>query len=288
MKGLFIKNISKNYGDVQALKNVSIELQPNKIYGLLGRNGAGKTTLLNIISGRIFADQGQVLLEDKPVMENDKALKNIFVMSEKNYYPEAMKVAEAFRWTKEFYISFDEKKALELSAKFGLDVKKKIKSLSTGYCSIFKLIVALCVNVPYVFLDEPVLGLDANHRELFYRVLLEAYLENSSAFVISTHLIEEVSGVIEDVIVIHNGQILRAEPREELLSRYYCVSGSITTVDRYIADKKLLGADILGGLKTAYLEGAVDSKSISADLEITKMDLQRLFIRLTNSSEVLK
>jgi len=288
MKGLFIKNISKNYGDVQALKNVSIELQPNKIYGLLGRNGAGKTTLLNIISGRIFADQGQVLLEDKPVMENDKALKNIFVMSEKNYYPEAMKVAEAFRWTKEFYISFDEKKALELSAKFGLDVKKKIKSLSTGYCSIFKLIVALCVNVPYVFLDEPVLGLDANHRELFYRVLLEAYLENSSAFVISTHLIEEVSGVIEDVIVIHNGQILRAEPREELLSRYYCVSGSITAVDRYIADKKLLGADILGGLKTAYLEGAVDSKSISADLEITKMDLQRLFIRLTNSSEVLK
>lgn len=286
MKGLSISNVSKNYGNVQALKNVSIELQPSKIYGLLGRNGAGKTTLLNIIAGRIFADQGQVLLDDKPVTENDEALKNIFMMSERNYYPEAMRVAEAYRWTKEFYKSFDEKKAMDLSGRFGLDVKKKIKSLSTGYCSVFKLIVALCVNVPYVFLDEPVLGLDANHRELFYRVLLEAYSENPSAFVISTHLIEEVSGVIEDVIIIHNGQILRAEPREDLLSRYYCVSGSIVAVDRFITGKKLIGEDVLGGLKTAYLEGPADSKSIPADLEITKMDLQRLFIRLTNSLEV--
>jgi ABC-2 type transport system ATP-binding protein len=286
MKGLSISNVSKNYGDVKALRNVSVELQPGKIYGLLGRNGAGKTTLLNIIAGRIFADQGKVLLDDQPVMENDEALKNIFMMSEKNYYPESMRVYEAFGWTEEFYRSFDEKRALELSGKFGLDVSKKIKSLSTGYCSIFKLIIALCVNVPCVFLDEPVLGLDANHRELFYRVLLEAYSENPAAFVISTHLIEEVSGVIEDVIIIHNGEIIRAESREDLLSRYYCVSGSIAAVDRYIAGKKLLGADVLGGLKTACLEGVADRKGIPADLEITKMDLQRLFIRLTNSSEV--
>lgn len=286
MKGLSIRNVSKNYGDVQALRNVSIELQPNKIYGLLGRNGAGKTTLLNIIAGRIFADQGQVLLDDKPVTENDEALKNIFMMSEKNYYPEAMRAAEAFRWTKEFYRSFDEERAMELSKRFGLDFRKRIKALSTGYCSIFKLIVALCVNVPYVFLDEPVLGLDANHRELFYRVLLEAYSENPTTFVISTHLIEEVSGVIEDVIIIGNGEIIRAESREDLLSRYYCVSGSIAAVDRYITGKKLLGTDALGGLKTAYLEGTADSKSNPSDLEITKMDLQRLFIKLTNSSEV--
>lgn len=286
MNGLCVANVTKCFGDVRALNNVSVEFQPNKIYGLLGRNGAGKTTLLNIISGRIFADQGAVTLNGEAVTENDKMLSNIFMMSENNNYPEAMKVANAFRWTKEFYPGFDEKKAMDLAERFELNVTKKIKSLSTGYCSIFKLIIALCVNVPYVFLDEPVLGLDANHRELFYKILLESYADNQSAYVISTHLIEEISGIIEDVIIIRDGEIIRKETREDLLSNYYCVTGSISAVDRFTTDKKVLGADVLGGLKTAYIEGTPDKKSEHGDVEITKVDLQRLFIQLTNNRRV--
>lgn len=286
MNGLCVANVTKCFGDVRALNNVSVEFQPNKIYGLLGRNGAGKTTLLNIISGRIFADQGAVTLNGEAVTENDKMLSNIFMMSENNNYPEAMKVANAFRWTKEFYPGFDEKKAMDLAERFELNVTKKIKSLSTGYCSIFKLIIALCVNVPYVFLDEPVLGLDANHRELFYKILLESYADNQSTYVISTHLIEEISGIIEDVIIIRDGEIIRKETREDLLSNYYCVTGSISAVDRFTTDKKVLGADVLGGLKTAYIEGTPDKKSEHGDVEITKVDLQRLFIQLTNNRRV--
>ena len=95
MSGLKITNVSKNYGDVQALK-VSVQFEKNKIYGLLGRNGAGKTTLLNIITGKIFADEGSVLLDGEVIAENDRVLSKIFMMSEKNYYPENMKVSEAF------------------------------------------------------------------------------------------------------------------------------------------------------------------------------------------------
>ncbi len=286
MKGICVSNITKNYGNVRALNNVTVEFQPNKIVGLLGRNGAGKTTLLNIITGRIFEDQGQVLLDGEMILDNDRLLGNIFMMSEKNYYPEGMKVSEAFHWTKNFYASFDDKKAMDLSHQFGLDVSKKIKSLSTGYCTIFKLIIALCVNVPYVFLDEPVLGLDANHRELFYRLVLERYSENQSSFIISTHLIEEVSSIIEDVMIIRDGEIILNEPREDLLARYYSVTGSISAVDRAIEGKKLLGADVLGGLKTAYIEGSSNTKPVAVDVEITKMDLQKLFIELSNTREV--
>ncbi|NLO39341.1 MAG: ABC transporter ATP-binding protein, partial [Ruminiclostridium sp.] len=185
-----------------------------------------------------------------------------------------------------FYASFDDKKAMDLSHQFGLDVSKKIKSLSTGYCTIFKLIIALCVNVPYVFLDEPVLGLDANHRELFYRLVLERYSENQSSFIISTHLIEEVSSIIEDVMIIRDGEIILNEPREDLLARYYSVTGSISAVDRAIEGEKLLGADVLGGLKTAYIEGSSNTKPVAVDVEITKMDLQKLFIELSNTREV--
>jgi len=283
MNGLCVANVTKNFGDVRALKNVSVEFQPNKIYGLLGRNGAGKTTLLNVITGRIFADSGKVTLNGEEVPENDKVLRNIFMMCEKSKYPDTMKVSDAMRWTREFYPGFDGEKAMALAERFQLNVKKKIKSLSTGYSSIFKLILALCVNVPYVFLDEPVLGLDANHRDLFYKTLLESYADNPATYVISTHLIEEISGIVEDVIIIRDGEIIRKETRESLLSHYYCVTGSASAVEGFITDKKVIGMDTLGGLKSAYIEGAPDRGVIPDGLEITQMDLQRLFIQLTNS-----
>jgi len=281
MNGLKVVNVSKRFGDVQALKNVSIDFNENKIYGLLGRNGAGKSTLLNIITGKIFADEGSVSLDGECIPENDRVLSKLFMMGERNYYPAGMTVVDAFCWTKEFYPGFDAERAFRLSKDFGLNIKSKIKSLSTGYSSIFRLITALCVNVPYVLLDEPVLGLDANHRDLFYRILIEQYAENPATFIISTHLIEEVSGIIEEVVIIREGEIIRNESRESLLSKYYCVSGRISDVDGYIAGKRVLASETLGGLKTAYVEGVPDINS--PNLEISKMDLQKLFIQLTNS-----
>ena len=177
--------------------------------------------------------------------------------------------------------------ARQLSKRFELPIKKKIKSLSTGYQSIFKNIVALSVNVPFVFLDEPVLGLDAYHRELFYKVLIEKYAENPFTAVISTHLIEEAANIIEQVIVIRNGEIIRNESLEELLGSGYCVSGPAMQVDAYIQSKTVIGTESLGGLKSACLMGVPDAKLPSC-LEVSRLDLQKLFIRLTDTQETLK
>lgn len=141
--------------------------------------------------------------------------------------------------------------------------------------------MALSVNTPYVLLDEPVLGLDANHREMFYKMLLEKYAEKPFMAVISTHIIEEVSGIIEDVIIIKSGRIIRNEPCEELLSKGYTVSGTASKVDYFIKDKQVIGTDTLGGLKTAYILGKAED-SVPEGLDITKLDLQKLFIQLTN------
>ena len=202
MKGIEVKNISKSFKDTQALRNVTLTFEAEKIYGLLGRNGAGKSTLLNIISNRKYPNEGYVSVDGVPSAENDEALRKMFLINEMNLYPESMKVKDAFKVTKTFYPSFDEANALKLSEMFELNIKKKIKSLSTGYQSIFRNILALSVNVPYVFFDEPVLGLDAYHRDLFYRLLIEKYSEEPFTAVISTHLIEEVANVIEEVIII--------------------------------------------------------------------------------------
>ena len=281
MNGIEVKNVSKSYGPVKALEDVSLTFEGNKIYGLLGRNGAGKTTLLNIITNRIIEDSGEVLIDGEGHKGNDSALGKLYMMGESNLYPESMKIKDVFKWTETFYPQFDQEYAEKTAEMFGLSLKKKTNALSTGYNSIFKLILALSVNAPYVFFDEPVLGLDANHRELFYKLLLEKYAERPFTAVISTHLIEEVSGIIEDVIIIKSGRVIRNESCEELLSKGYTVSGTAAKVDSFIKDKQVIGTDALGGLKTAYILGKAE-ESLPEGLEMTRLDLQKLFIQLTN------
>ncbi|PKM59186.1 MAG: ABC transporter ATP-binding protein, partial [Firmicutes bacterium HGW-Firmicutes-4] len=157
-----------------------------------------------------------------------------------------------------------------------------IRSLSTGYTSIFKIIIALSVNTPYVLFDEPVLGLDANHREIFYRLLIEKYSDNPFTAIISTHLIDEIANLLEYVMIIKNGEILMNESCETLLSNGYSVTGTINHVNTFIADKEVIGEDVLGGLKTATIIGSLNKSTVPDGIEITNLDLQKLFIKLTN------
>lgn len=282
MNCLQIRNLSKSYGKNVALSNIDLCFEEGKIYGLLGRNGAGKSTLLNILASRIFADSGECTINGIPLRDNDPALGLLYLQSEQTLYPPKMDMVKVLQWTQKFYPDFDMGYAERLMKLFGLEGKKEVRSLSTGYDTIFKLIVALSTNAPYIFLDEPVLGLDANHRDLFYKAVIEKFANNpAQCIVISTHLVEEVSPVIEDVVIIKQGKILRNTSRDELLQAGYSISGLSVGVDTFIADKNILGADTLGGLKTAYVLGQPPVQ-VPQGLEISRMDLQRLFIQLTS------
>jgi len=125
--------------------------------------------------------------------------------------------------------------------------------------------------------------LDANHRELFYKLLIVKYSKNPFCAVISTHLIEEVSNVIEDIIIIKNGKIIRNETCEALLRKGYTITGSTAIINAYIAGKNVIGMDSLGGLKTVYILGIPDKETLPEGVEIANLDLQKLFVQLTNS-----
>lgn len=287
MSTIEVKNVSKSYGKTVALKDVSLTLMPDKIYGLLGRNGAGKTTLINIITNKIFASAGDVLIDGETAVENDDAQAKIFCMIEKNIHPIDMKVKEAFKWTKEFYPSFDTDYAYTLVQKFGLNSDKKIKELSTGYNSIFKIILTLSSGTPVMIFDEPVLGLDANHRELFYKELIENYSKHPKTVVISTHLIEEISNVLEEVIIIKNGEVVITQSVDKILEMAYSLSGDSIKVDDYIKGKNAIHEENMGKFKMATIyekRSKSDNDYIQElGLEITPAKLQELFISLTNS-----
>lgn len=281
MNAIQIKNITKTYKSVTALDNISLSFEFGKIYGFLGRNGAGKSTLINIIANRIFADSGEIIIDDLSAEENMEIHDKIFCMSEADLYNKDLKIKDQFKWISRFYTDFDTKKAYEISKKFNLDTNKKFKALSKGYQSIFKLIVALSLNVPYVIFDEPVLGLDANHRELFYSLLLKEYENNERTFIIATHLIEEVANIIEEVVLIDKGKVLLQENIEALLETGYSVSGLTHEVDAYCAGKNVIGYDELGNLKIAYVLGEKTPLPKTGNLSLSAMNLQKLFVKLT-------
>ncbi len=134
---------------------------------------------------------------------------------------------------------------------------------------------------PAVIFDEPVLGLDAYHRDLFYKLLLKSYADRPRTFIISTHLIEEVSSIIENVIIIDKGSIIRNESCEKLLKTGYTATGSVSNIDKFIAGKNVIDTNTIGNLKSAYiLDNEIPPKNLD-NIEITKLDLQKLFIKLT-------
>lgn len=281
MNNISLQNVTMRFKETTALDDVSLTFEPGRIYGLLGRNGAGKTTLLSCVTGRLFPQQGHVLIDGEPALENDGALSRVYSIGEKNFYPEGTTVKQLMEWTGDFYPGFDQGYAKRLAEQFGLNVKKKLKALSTGYLTITKLICALATTVPYLLLDEPVLGLDANHRELFYRLLLEDYAVKPRTIVISTHLIEEVADIIEQVVILKQGKVLLDRPAEEVKGMGYSVSGKASDVDAWCRGREVLSIDALGGLKTACLLGKPDD--VPPELETAPLDMQKLFIRLTNA-----
>lgn len=282
-KTIEIKNAGKCYGENWALKNLTLRLEGNTIYGLLGRNGAGKSTLLNLLSNRAFPTEGDITIDGSSVLENDRLQSKIFYVGEEMLIPDETKVGGYFKMTKNFYPGFDMDYALKLAGAYGLSTQKRLRGLSTGYKTIAKLIAALACDAEYLLLDEPVLGLDANHREQFYRDLLENYSDNPRTIIISTHLIEEVSGIIEQVVIIKDGELLLNQSAEEMRRMGYSVSGKAEDVDAFCREKKVLSIEALGGLKTACILGK--HSAVPDNLQITPLDMQKLFVHMTGKGD---
>ncbi len=279
-----LKNVSKSFGGVHALSDVSLSFGGGKIYGLLGPNGAGKTTLLNIITNRLYADSGEVTIDGESAPGRDRALGKVYMMAEQNLFPDSMKVKAALKITADFIPSFDLELAMELAEKFGLPMNKKVKALSTGYSSIIRLVLALSAGTPYVIFDEPVLGLDAQHRDMFYRLLMEHCGGGGQTVILSTHLIQEAATLIEHAVIIKGGKILRDASAEELTGAAHTVTGPAGLVDGYIAGRQVLNTTAIGGLKTACVEGEPDAR-VPAGLEVSAMGLQDYFISLMNEED---
>lgn len=285
MRELQAEHLTKRFGRTTALDDVTLSFEYGAIHALLGRNGAGKTTLLGIAANRLVPTDGRILVDGEPVTDNPRALAKVFCTGDVQMIPGSMYVDDLIEQMDRFHEGFDAVRAAQLAKSFDLNLKAKTGALSTGYRTICQLVMALSIDADYLLLDEPVLGLDANHRELFYRLLMEDYLEHPRTVVIATHLIEEVANLVERVTIIDRGRVLMQASADELRSSGYSVSGRADDVRAYCEGLEVLGIDELGGVAVAYVLGAPDAARLTDRLDAAPVNLQKLFVKLTEKGE---
>ena len=287
MNKIEIKGVTKVYKkETTALDNATVTFEANKIYGLLGRNGAGKTTLLNILTTKMLPLCGEITIDGEEVFENDKLLSKFFYIMVDSSIPWALH--RTFKRMKDFYPDFDIEYANELAKRFEIDISKKSKTLSTGEFSLFKAILALASNAEILLLDEPVLGVDPNHREMLYKEMIKNYSEKPKTIIISTHLIKEVASIVEEVVIIKEGRIIRNESVESLLEKAYIVSGKVEDVNEYKKNREFISAQLIGERKTVTIVEDNQSKDVllakRLNLEFGSIELQELCMALTKDS----
>jgi ABC-2 type transport system ATP-binding protein len=282
------RSLTKSYGDVTAVNTVSFCLEAGKIYGLLGRNGAGKTTLMQIITAQLFATSGEVKVFGEKPYENSRVLRRICFVKDSQKYPKYFRVVDVLDMAALFFPNWDREYALALINVFRLPLNRRMQVLSRGMLSAAAAVVGLASRAPLTMFDEPYLGLDAVARRIFYDRLLEDYAEHPRTVILSTHLIDEVSRLLEHLLILDQGRLILDEEAEALRGRAFTVIGPAATVDTYTAGKKLLDRDRFGSLVSATVMGTGDAsdrqQAEALGLELAPVSLQQLIIHLTNET----
>lgn len=284
MTAIQLTDVSKTFRDVNALEGINITLEEHRIYGLLGRNGAGKTTLMKLLTGQQFVSTGEIRVFDENPVESVHVLRQTCFIQESQKYPEQYRVTDLLSITAGLYPNWDAELAEQLIDEFRLPVKRVISKLSRGQLSAVGIIIGLASRAPLTIFDEPYLGLDVVARRMFFDRLLADFVEHPRTVLLSTHHIDEVSKLLEHVVLLDQGRVIADASVDELRDAAVEVSGRASDVRAFAADRDTLGVQTLGTLATATLRGErseLVAAARAAGLETAPVSLQDYIVHLT-------
>lgn len=216
-----IHDVSRQFGKTTALDHVSLSIPRGGVFGLIGGNGAGKTTLIKHILGMLKPQSGSVrVFGFDPVQNPVETLGRIGYLSEDRDLPDWMRIYELMRYTQAFYPRWDQKYAEELRETFDLDPKSTVKSLSRGQRARAGLLIALAHRPELLVLDEPSSGLDPVVRRDILGAIIRTIADEGRTVLFSSHLLDEVERVADQVTMIHQGRIVLSETMDDVKLRH--------------------------------------------------------------------
>lgn len=244
------KGVSKRFGDVRAVDNVSFDVEKGRIMGLIGPNGAGKTTLLKAVLGLTDCDGDLSVLGLDPFKQRKQLMQNICFIADVAVLPRWMTVSKLVDFMEWTHPNFSRRRAEELLAETNVRSGAKVRELSKGMITQLHLSIIMAIDAKLLVLDEPTLGLDIIFRKEFYGNLLNDYFDGERTIIITTHQVEEIENLLTDIMFINDGKILLDASMESLSERYVELLAAGDKADQArglgpIADNQMFGKSVL-------------------------------------------
>ncbi len=272
------RNLSKNYGDFQALKPTNLDIPVGRIVGVVGANGAGKTTMLQAILGLSDFDGDLKVMGRDPSKERAALMQDVCFIADVATLPKWMKVSDVLDYVERVHPHFDRAKALDFLSRTKVPLGRKVKALSKGMTVQVHLAIVMSIDAKLLVLDEPTLGLDILFRKEFYRALLEEYFDEQRTILITTHQVEEVEHILSDVIFIRDGAVLLNQDMESLGNSF---------VEVTVAKDKASEAEALGPIdmkssfgRASYIFSNADPEALRALGEVRRLGLADIFVAM--------
>ncbi|WP_078553054.1 ABC transporter ATP-binding protein [Bacillus alkalicellulosilyticus] len=280
------ENLTKCYGKLEAIQNMTFSIEENKITGLIGRNGAGKTTLLKTIAGYYQSSSGRVQVLSKDPFNNLEVTQNMIFVDDKMSFPPLLYLGDILNAAADFYENWNEELARGLFEYFSLSRKAYHEHLSKGMKSTFNMIIGIAARCPLTMFDEPTSGMDAAVRKDFYRALLKDYLQHPRTIVLSSHLVNEIEDILEDILLIKEGEVLLHLEVDELKKYAVGLRGKNEIVEKWVEGHEIIYQESFGVnqsyhvVRNLFNESTIEQIKKSG-VEVTAVDVNDLCVYLT-------
>ncbi|MFE2290124.1 ATP-binding cassette domain-containing protein [Streptomyces sp. NPDC059452] len=277
-----VRDLRLTVGRRAVLDNLSLHLAGGRIYGLIGRNGSGRSSLMSVLAGLRRPDSGSVRIGGMPVFENEAAAGAVCLVRGRFHFPEELgRVRDALRFAAALRPGWDTDYARHLTERFRMDVDRRIRALSEGERAAVGVIAGLASRAPVTLFDEAHAVMDVPARHLFYDELLADCTAHPRTVIVSTHLLEELGSVFEEVVMIDAGKLVARGETEALRAQGCQVTGPADLVDFFVQGLQVLDERLLGRTKSAVVFGELDAdrhaRAGAMNLDLAPIGLQDLF-----------
>ena len=265
------------------MNGLDLDLRQGQILGLIGPNGAGKSTFLQAVLGLLESEGSLEVMGLEPFKNRHQLLKKVCSITDVAVLPKWMTVEQMLEYVEGVHPEFDPKKAKSILSKTNIKNKSKIRTLSRGMIVQLHLAVIMAIDAELLVLDEPTLGLDLVYRKEFYSRLIEDYFDGNKTILISTHQVEEIEGVLTDVVFLDKGQAVMSESIDSLNQRFLELRPN---ADNNEKAKSLNPINIRTELgRTVFLYENIDIEKLSSLGEVRPPSIADLFVAIMNRSD---